>query len=233
MNFEGFLERLSSGDIKALIFDLDGTLLDSMSMWSEVDKCFLKARGKELTQEYTETVKRSTLMQSAVFTIEYYGLNETPEEVIAAWESMIEVKYKSEVPIKKGADQFLRRCRNLGVPIVCATALSRKNAENALINNGVMDLFEFVITLDDLSENVNKGNPLIYKTACEKLGISDYGKCVVFEDIFVALKGASDAGFETCAVYDELSSSEWDKMCDLATNCVPNWAEYFDTLTEP
>lgn len=233
MNFEGFLARLSGGDIKALIFDLDGTLLDSMSMWSEVDERFLKARGKKLTKEYTETVKRSTLMQSAVFTIEYYGLNETPEEVIAAWESMIEAKYKYEVPIKKGADLFLRRCKDFGVPLVCATALSRKNAENALINNRVLDLFEFVITLDDLSENVNKGNPLIYKTACEKLGISDYGRCVVFEDIFVALKGAHDAGFETCAVYDELSSSEWDEMCDLSTHFVSNWSDYLNTLTKP
>ena len=225
MNFKNFLEQVKSGDYEALIFDLDGTLIDSMSMWTEVDKKFLEQRGLKLTDEYTRTVKCSTLMQSALFTINYYGLDETPEHVIECWESMVKEKYRTEVKVKDGAQIFLEKLSKLDVYMVCATALSRENAVNALIGNDIMKFFDRVITLDELEQKVNKGNPLIYETACREHGIGDFSRCVVFEDILIALEGASKSGFKLCAVYDELSSSEWDKMCDISDYCIRNWSE--------
>ena len=97
------LKTLSKEGVKLLIFDLDGTLLDSMSVWNDVDIEFLGRYGYEVTPEYTEMVKRSTMENAARYTQEKYRIPLTWQEIIEAWESMVYDFYRSEVALKEEA----------------------------------------------------------------------------------------------------------------------------------
>lgn len=211
------------------IFDLDGTLIDSMNVWSEVDKLFLNERGIELTKEYTDKVKSSAMADSAKFTVERYGLNETPEQVMDIWNSMVYEAYRSRIKLKPGALTFLKKIvtlkeKNPDIRIAVATALSNKNANAALKANNIDGLFDVILTLDDLGGTIDKTKPDIYIEVLERMGSNKCDKTIVFEDVFAAARGAMDGGFDVCAVYDEVgSSSDWDEMRALTKFSITDW----------
>lgn len=213
----------SLGDFTTLIFDLDGTLLDSMGVWSDVDEAFLGRRGFEVTDEYVTGIKCRSIYQGALFTIEMFGLNETPEAVVAEWESMVEKSYASGISLKEGVKDLLVKAHAMGLRICCATASSRKNSEAALRNNGVLQYFDALMTLDDFGETVNKNNPDIYLRAMEAVGETDTTRCLVFEDVLSAIKGAKKADFKTAIVYDELNRKDFDEALGIADFYVKDW----------
>ncbi len=206
----------------ALIFDLDGTILDSMEVWNEVDEIFLGKRGFKVDKEYTDTVKSCSMTQSAEYTVKRYNLKETPEEVIAEWEATVEEEYRSNIKLKKGALEFLKAAKDMGLKIACATALNRKNAVNSLSNNEVLSFFENVTTLEDLGHEVNKNDPSIFLHVSEKLSV-DPSRCLVFEDVLGAIEGAQKGGFNTVMVYDRLSAADYEKGVNKADFHIFDW----------
>ena len=117
-------ERFSS-----LIFDLDGTILDSMSAWGDVDKVFLEAKGHKVTKDYTDFVKNTDVWTAAEYTKNRYHINMPVQEIIDSWDQLISQAYSSTIMAKPGVASFIANCKRLGMRIACATALSRKNAE--------------------------------------------------------------------------------------------------------
>ena len=209
---------------KALILDLDGTLLDSMGVWNEVDEIFLNKRGFEVTPDYTDVVKKSNMRQSAEYTVKRFGLKETPEEVIAEWESTVEYEYAHTIKLKEGAKTFLEHAKASGLRISCATALNRKNAVAALTNNGVYQFFDKMVTLDDIDFEVNKSDPHIFVETANALGVK-ISECLVFEDVLSAVKGAKSGGFRTVAVYDDLGKREYSEACETADYHIDDWRQ--------
>lgn len=207
----------------ALIFDLDGTILDSMEVWNEVDEIFLGKRGFKVDKEYTDTVKSCSMTQSAEYTIRRYGLKESPEEVIAEWEATVEKEYRSNIKLKNGAREFLKEAKDMGLKIACATALNRKNAVNSLRNNDVLSFFENMTTLEDLGNEVNKSDPSIFLLVSSKLGV-DPSRCLVFEDVLGAIEGAKKGGFGTVIVYDRLSAGDYEKGVNTADFHISDWS---------
>lgn len=207
----------------ALIFDLDGTILDSMEVWNEVDEIFLGKRGFKVDREYTDTVKSCSMTQSAEYTIRRYGLKESPEEVIAEWEATVEEEYRSNIRLKKGAREFLKEAKDMGLKIACATALNRKNAVNSLRNNDVLSFFENMTTLEDLGNEVSKSDPSIFLLVSSKLGV-DPSRCLVFEDVLGAIEGAKKGGFGTVIVYDRLSAGDYEKGVNTADFHISDWS---------
>ena len=136
------LKTLSKEGVKLLIFDLDGTLLDSMSVWNDVDIEFLGRYGYEVTPEYTDMVKRATIEDAARYTQEKYRIPLTWQEIVETWESMVYEFYRSEVKLKKGALEYLKEAKKLGFFLSVTTALSKKNANASLSATGIIDLFD-------------------------------------------------------------------------------------------
>ena len=217
------LKALSKGGVRLLIFDLDGTLLDSMSVWHNVDKEFLGRFGYEVTPEYTDVVKRASIEDAARYTQTRYRIPLTWQEIAETWESMVNDFYRSEVCLKSGALEYLNEARRLGFSLGVMTALSRKNANAALVHTGTKEIFDCVITLEDFGNKINKSSPDVFLRVTDY--ISAHGivvtpdKAVVFDDVPNALEGARKGGFLTCAVYDEIGCGGPGKWESFAAGC--------------
>lgn len=217
------LKTLSKEGVKLLIFDLDGTLLDSMTVWHDVDKEFLGRYGYEVTPEYTEVVKRASIEDAARYTQTKYRIPLTWQEIVDTWESMVYGFYKSEVCLKKGAGEYLEEAKRLGFSLCVTTALSRRNAEASLVHTGIRNKFDFVITLEDLGNKTDKGSPDIFLRATDYISapgiVVTPDKAVVFDDVPQAMKGAKAGGFKTCAVYDNIGCGGPDGWESFAAGC--------------
>ena len=218
------LEKLS-GTIDGLIFDLDGTILDSMNLWTAADESFLSKRGFNVTPEYTNYVKIVSIEEAADFTRINYAPDMTNQEIIDEWHAFVSDGYKNKVQLKPGAYEYIQKARELGFKIACATALTRPNAEAVLDRCGVTKLIDVLLTLDDVAGIRDKREPDIYLLAASKLGC-EAPRTLVFEDVPQAIQGARRGGFNICAVYDAVgcgSDSVWTEMCDESNFQITNW----------
>ena len=208
-----FLSELK-GKAEALIFDVDGTLLDSMTVWNQADTVFLNSRGFEVTPDYTDYVKSVRIEDAAVYTKERYNLPDTPGQIMAEWKAFVNRAYAEEVPLKEGAYEYLLEARRQGFKIACATALTRENIDASFGRLKIHDMFDVIVALDDMPHLPDKSEPDIYLHTASLLH-ADPHATVIFEDVPVALQGASKGGFITCAVRDEIgagSESAWAEM---------------------
>lgn len=199
---------------KGIIFDLDGTLIDSMEVWENVDRDFVAENGGIYTPDISDTVKTMTIYQSAEYFKKRFSLEMTCEEIIDRIEQMVSEKYHNSIPLKKGVPDVLNKLSQMGIKMCVATATYNSLVNAALKRLGIYDMFEFVLTVSDIG--VGKESPDIFYKSAEKMGI-DISETVVVEDSLHCIETAKKAGFFTVAVYDRLAGSdkaEIEKICD-------------------
>ena len=197
-----------------LIFDLDGTLLDSNDVWVEVDKTFLGRRGAPYTKEYRDGVAHTILSNCAIFTKAYLQLEESCEEIIAEWMELAAGKYGAEVPLKPHVLEYLDRCRAAGHRMAVFTACVPDHCRAAMDHLGLTPYFERVIYAQELG--VDKRSPAIFRRAAELLGVRPRD-CVLFDDSLSACKAAKAAGMTVVGVYDAVfqeSVPDMREVCD-------------------
>lgn len=182
-----------------VIFDLDGTLLDSMGVWAEIDTDFLGRRGFAVPPDYMEAITPLGFQATAEYTIARFGLSETPEQLMEEWNAMSRERYHHQVPLKPGAAELLKRLGSLGVPMAVASALNPELAMPCLVRNGVADMFSAMVTVD--RPQLGKQYPAIWRLAAERIGVPPE-KCLAVDDVAAALLGARAAGMATVGVYD-------------------------------
>lgn len=200
-------------DYKAAIFDLDGTLLDSMGIWAQIDADFLQKRGLSIPDDYIRAVTPLGFQEAAEYTIRRFDLKESPEELLREWKSMCRDAYAHTVRLKPHAEGYLIRLKQAGIKLGIATALSEDLYRPALERNGILHLFDSFVSLADVKRG--KEFPDIYLLAAERLGVPPF-LCMVFEDILSGILAAASGGFQTCGVYDPCSKSEWERICEAA-----------------
>ena len=195
--------------IRGAIFDLDGTLLDSLGVWGEVDRRFFERRGLKMPSDYQAVIKGMSFIDTARYTKELLGLKEPPEEIAMEWHEDVIGEYALSVPLKPGAGEYLRSLADRGVKLAVATTSREDLFVPCLKRNGVWELFSAVATTDETGESKSTGR--VYRLAAERLGL-DPGDCAVFEDILSGISGAKKAGFRAVCVYDPVNRDEWDAL---------------------
>ncbi|MBR5513811.1 MAG: HAD family phosphatase [Ruminococcus sp.] len=193
--------------IKGVIFDLDGTLIDSMQIWYEIDRKFLMENGVENPpREISDIVKKMTVEQSSDFFIEHFGLKCSKEYVIKRIEELVRIEYEEKIPLKPCVVEILDFLDEKGIPYGIATATYTTLASAVLKRHGIYDRMKFLLT--DREYPKGKKFPDIFMGAAEILGTAPY-ETLVAEDSLHSVITAKNAGFVTAAVYDK--SSEPDR----------------------
>lgn len=190
-------------NIKGAIFDLDGTLFDSLWIWEEIDKMFLKRRGFSVPPDYAAAIGALNFRETAEYTIKRFGLYETPEALMDEWTDMAREFYEHDVALKPFAAEFLRKLKGEGIKLAVATSSSRELYMPALVRCGIYELFDVIA---DTSEHRSKEFPDIYLHAAKQMGLAP-DSCAVIEDLPAALACAFDAGFKTIAIPDKHTDS--------------------------
>ena len=208
------------------IFDMDGTLVDSMLYWHNLGQEFLESKG--VTGDLNEVLERSkpmTMVESGALFIKEFGLAGTPESVAAEINAVMEGHYRNDVQLKAGAKEYLEQLRQKGIKLCVASATAEDLVSLCLTRLGVRDYFEFLLSCE--SVGTGKNRPDVYFAAAERLGAA-VENTVVYEDAWYAVRTAKNAGFRVVAIFDYNSRARWDEIRAMADTPIESWAELLD-----
>lgn len=202
--------------IKSVIFDLDGTILDSMPVWYDVDRIFLTENNIDPPDDISEIVKKMSIEQSSDYFIKRFGLSHSQEYVINRIEEIVKEQYEFTIPLKPYVVEYLDFLDSRNIPYCIATSTYSGLARCALKRLGIYDRFKFILTCSEAGEG--KTSPLIYIKSAERLGTLP-SETAVFEDSLHCVETSLKAGFYTVGVYDpctlECDLMKIKKSCSL------------------
>lgn len=213
-------------DIEAILFDLDGSLVDSMWMWREIDIEYLGKFGIPLPERLQSDIEGMSFTETAVYFKERFHLPDSVEQIMDDWNQMAWDKYSHEVPLKNGVRELIAYCIRNGIKLGIATSNSRALVENVINAHELMDAFDSIVT----GCEVDKGKPApdIYLEAARRCGAAPE-KCLVFEDIVPGILAGKSAGMKVCAVDDLYSKHQNEEKKRLADYFI---TDYFEIATE-
>ena len=198
--------------IKGAIFDLDGTLLDSMFIWDTIGEEYLRSLGKEPHEDIKETFMTLTLEEAAVYYREHYGVTLSVKEIVDGVNAMVEQTYRTKVTLKPGIAEYLAWLKENGVRMCVATVTDRYLVEETLERLGVRHYFSEIFTCAEVG--FGKDKPIIYQKALEHLE-TEKRDTYVFEDMLFALNTAKTDGFPTVGIYDRHEAHQ-DELKELS-----------------
>ena len=210
--------------IRAALFDLDGTLIDSLHVWGKVDEMFFRRRNMEIPEDYARSIAGMSFMSSAVYTKERFGFPESAREIADEWMEMVREEYAHNVQLKPGTEEFLERMRAKGMRMCVVTASRRELYEPCLRRNGISGYFEFVLTTDEAGGG-SKADGHIYRMAAERMGVEPE-ECAVFEDVCEGICGAKKLGMKAYCVVDRISTHDTEKIRAVADGMAENICEF-------
>ena len=208
--------------LKGVIFDLDGTLLDSMFIWDTIGEDYLRSLGKEPKENLKETFESFSLEQAAQYYIDNYGVTLSVEEIVNEVNSMVESYYKDSVVLKAGVEVLLKNLKNSDVKMCIATVTDKHLVNAALKRLGVQEYFSEIFTCASVGHS--KEEPDIYREALKHLG-TEKNETAVFEDALYALKTAKADGFITVGVFD-VHEEKQEELKVTADYYIANYSDY-------
>ena len=216
--------------LQSAIFDMDGTLLDSMGMWHSLGERFLRSQGLEPRERFWEDVRPATLLEGAAYYKKAYALPQTPEEIVALMEKQVEDFYTTQVRAKPGAEKFLSLLKMEGVWMYVATATARPLAEAGLRAAGLDGYFRGMLTTGEVGAR-KADSAEIFERAMTRLR-SNKKDTVVFEDALDAIRTAKAAGFRVAGVYEPLFEADQAEIQAAADYYIRSFTEMFEARQE-
>ena len=190
-------------EFEAAIFDLDGTLLNSMDVWEQIDISFLQKRGLPVPADYVTEICARSFEEAAQYTIDLFGLSETVTDIIDEWNDMAAYEYAHNVKLLPHTLDYLLRLKSHGIKLAVATGLPEELFLPCLENNSVLDLFDTLCSTDEVMRG--KEFPDVFELAAKRLQTAPE-RCIVFDDVLPAVKSAKQAKMIVCGVYDKYSA---------------------------
>ena len=212
-------------NIDAVIFDLDGTLVDSMWMWRSIDIEYLARFGIEMPQNLQSCIEGKSFSETAEYFKETFRLPDSLEQIKSAWNQMAWEKYKNEVPLKEGAAELLRYLKKEGIPAGIATSNSKELVELIIEKLGIKEYFGSIRTSCEVEKG--KPSPDIYLLVARDLGVLPE-RCLVFEDVLQGVMAGKNANMKVCAVYDEYSEKDRKEKLERSDYYVHSLLEVLD-----
>ena len=207
---------------KAVLFDLDGTLVDSMWMWKSIDIEYLARFGYDCPEDLQKSIEGMSFSETAVYFKERFSIPDTLEQMKADWTQMSIDKYRYEVPLKPGAGEFLKELKRRGIKTGIATSNGREMVDAVLKALQIEEYFDVVTTACEVA--AGKPAPDIYLKVAETLGAAPED-CLVFEDVPAGILAGKRAGMEVCAVEDDFSLSMTEEKKKLADYYIKDYDE--------
>ncbi|MBW6514344.1 MAG: HAD family phosphatase [Candidatus Syntrophosphaera sp.] len=215
-------------NFKAIIFDLDGTLIDSMGLWRKVDRDFLHKRGIAVPRDLFDNLPNgNSFIRTAEYFRDRFGLPDSPESIMREWTEMVGWHYEHDVKLKPGAKRLVEKLHRLNVPIGLGTSNSEDLAQKALTQNGIWPYFRSVVTGDETM--LGKPWPDIYLKCAAELKVPA-SRCAVIEDTLTGVQAAKAAGMTAIAIYDADSEDLLPRIKELADHFVANYSELSELL---
>ena len=193
-------------NVDAVIFDVDGTIADSMWMWKQIDIEYLGRFGIELPNDLQKNIEGMSFRETAIYFKEHFSIPDDIETMMADWNEMAAHKYRYEIPLKKGVLEFINMCIKSGIKLGIVTSNSLELLNYLLMSHDIVERFDVIITGSDGL----KGKPAqdMYLEASRRLSVEP-SKCLVFEDIIPGILAGKNAGMRVCAVDDLYSRDVW------------------------
>ena len=199
---------------KAVIFDMDGSLVDSMWIWPSIDDDYLKKYCLKKPERFHEAMEGMSYSEVAQFFLDTFPeLSCTRQEIMDEWLLMAREKYRTQVSLKKGAERFISRMRSQGKKIGIATSNARELTDDALLALQIGGLFDVVRTAGEAG--AGKPAPDVYLMVAGELAVEPE-RCLVFEDVPMGILAGKNAGMRVCAVEDDFSRPQEEKKRKLA-----------------
>ena len=208
-------------DIKAVIFDLDGSLVDSMWVWESIDHMFIGEYELTVPKDFYKKMEGKGFTETAQYFLESFPeLDFTVDEIKEEWTRLAIDKYKKEVPLKEGAYEFLRSLHEKNIPVGIATSNSRELVETVVEARNISQFIKVICTSCEVK--AGKPSPDVYLKAASQLEV-DPKNCFVFEDVPMGILAGKNAGMTVCAVEDEFSKDQREKKRELADYYIQNY----------
>lgn len=209
-------------DIQAVIFDMDGTIIDSMWVWKKIDYDFLTKREILVPPDIQQQIEGLGFNDTARYFKEKFSLPDEIDDIKNEWMDMVRHYYTNVISLKKGVYQFISDLKAKGVKIGLATSNSRELSETILKRTGIYGFFDSIVTSCEVEKD--KSCPDVFLRTAEELKICP-SACLVFEDTLAGITGAKRAGMKVFAVYDEYSLPWKDKLIELADRYISDFEE--------
>ena len=211
--------------IKGIIFDLDGTMVDSMWMWRGIDEEFMAARGFTMTDDLELAIEGMSFRETAEYFVRTYPLTESVEELMDILVQMAIDKYEHDVPVKPGLMHLLQEMKARGIRMGIATSNARVLLDAVANAHGFYDYMDGVLTANEVKRG--KPAPDVFLAVAEKIGIAPQD-CLVFEDIPQGIRAGLAADMKVCAVDDEYSRAQEPEKRALAHYYIDSYEQVLD-----
>jgi len=216
-------------NVKAVLFDLDGTLVDSMWMWGKIDVEYLGKHGLGLPKDLQKTIEGMSFSETAVYFKNTFQVPESLEEIKAEWIAMAKDKYTREVPFKPGARRFLQYLKARGIRTGIATSNSRELLDTVVDALNLKDYIDCFMT--SCEAGAGKPAPDIYLKVAERLGAAPE-QCLIFEDTPMGMRAGINAGIPVCAVAEPYCADQLPLIRELADYYIESFDEIFEGTYE-
>lgn len=214
-------------NIDAVIFDLDGTLVDSMWMWKSIDIEYLAKYGAEMPEDLQQRIEGMSFSETAIYFKERFGLPDDLDKIKSDWNEMAWGKYRDEVPVKEGVFELLKHLKQKQIPAGIATSNSRELVDLIVEKHGMKEYFTSVRTSCEVAKG--KPSPDIYLLVAQDLGVEPQ-RCLVFEDVLQGVMAGKNANMKVCAVYDEFSEKFQEEVIKLSDYYVHSMREVLEVI---